>query len=133
MFYMPIWRMAHTPQKKVPSLKLTASWPLKMDGWKMTLLLGKPYFQVRTVGFREGTSNGALVFSGLCLTLCSFVKDAAANPSPGWSPLKGDMGPNKYPLYQVYMWLIIQGPLTCRYMCFTAICFRLKKNGRSNC
>ena len=36
----------------LPSLKLTASSPLKMDGWNSTFLLGEAYFQVRTVSFR---------------------------------------------------------------------------------
>ncbi len=37
----------------IPSLKLT--WPLKMDGWKMNFLLGRPIFR-GYVSFREGKS-----------------------------------------------------------------------------
>ena len=37
----------------VPSLKLTASLPLKMDGWNTTFLLGRPIFR-GYVSFREG-------------------------------------------------------------------------------
>ena len=40
---------------KLPSLNLTASLHLKIDGWNTILFLfGKVYFQVRTVGFRGG-------------------------------------------------------------------------------
>ncbi len=38
----------------LPSLKLTCS-PLKMDGWKMIFLLGRPVFR-DYVSFREGTT-----------------------------------------------------------------------------
>ena len=37
--------------KLEPSLKLT--WPLKMDGWNTTFLLGRPIFRGH-VNFREG-------------------------------------------------------------------------------
>ena len=40
----------------LPSLKLTGSLPLKIDGWKTTFLTfwgEKAYFQGRTVSFRE--------------------------------------------------------------------------------
>ena len=38
---------------QIPSLKLTASLPLKMDGWNTTFLLGWPIFRCY-VSFREG-------------------------------------------------------------------------------
>ena len=38
------------------SLKLTASLPLKMDGWNTTFLLGRPIFRCY-VSFREGKGN----------------------------------------------------------------------------
>ena len=42
--------------KKLPSLKQTANLHLKMDGWNTFSFpfLGWPFFQVRTVSFREG-------------------------------------------------------------------------------
>ena len=46
-------------EQDIPSLKLTASLPLKMDGWKTFPFpfwgpAYLPYFQGRTVSFREG-------------------------------------------------------------------------------
>ena len=32
-------------RKQLPSLKLTASLPLEMDGWNTTFLLGRPIFR----------------------------------------------------------------------------------------
>ena len=46
------WKKIHP--RRLPSLKLTFS-PLKMNSWKtFSFPFGKPYFQVRTVSFREG-------------------------------------------------------------------------------
>ncbi len=41
--------------KQVSSLKLTATLPLKMDGWNTTVVSfwGPAYFHMRTVSFRE--------------------------------------------------------------------------------
>ncbi len=46
-----------TPQL-LPSLKLTASLPLKMDGWNSTFLLGFGLFWGQTVGFRVNKDIG---------------------------------------------------------------------------
>ena len=48
----------------VPSLKLTASLHLKIDGWKITFLSfwGPAYFQGRTVSSRECTLTGFNMF-----------------------------------------------------------------------
>ena len=40
-------------QKQGATLPETNSWPLEMDGWKITYLLGKPSFR-GSVSFREG-------------------------------------------------------------------------------
>ena len=47
------------PQQNVPSLKLT--YPLKMDGWKTSFLLGWPIFRCY-VSFREGISLDLNIF-----------------------------------------------------------------------
>ena len=53
VFSMWTWeRFFHTASFTVPLLKLT--WPLKVDGWKMNFLLGRPIFRGQ-VSFREGT------------------------------------------------------------------------------
>ena len=43
----------HMIWKEIPSLKLTASSPLEMDGWNTIFLLGRPIFR-GYVSFREG-------------------------------------------------------------------------------
>ena len=48
-----LWKLIN-PYSKLPSLKLT--WPLKINGWKMNLLLGRPIFR-GYVSFREGNSE----------------------------------------------------------------------------
>ena len=51
-------------EKEVPSLKLTASLCLKMDGWNMSFLLGPgPFSGALAVGFREG----------MCFGVCRFI------------------------------------------------------------
>ena len=54
----------------VPSLKLTASSPLKMDGWNAILSYWvSAYFQgLFPVSFREGTLSDAKVAAGSCWT-----------------------------------------------------------------
>ena len=48
------WFLTQTSEGcNLHSLKLTG-WHLKIDGWKTSLILGKAYFQVRPVGFKEG-------------------------------------------------------------------------------
>ena len=47
-----LFRFGSLPNNNLPSLKLT--WPLKMDGWKTSFLLGRPIFR-GYVSFRECT------------------------------------------------------------------------------
>ena len=84
---------------KLPSLKLTASWPLKMDGWNTTFLLGRPIFR-GYVSYREGISfvprsNCKIPFTlaGLFLTIslkshvCFFLEPllgVTKNPDIFW-------------------------------------------------
>ena len=48
-----LWKLIN-PYSKLPSLKL--KWPLKINGWKMNFLLGRPIFR-GYVSFREGNSE----------------------------------------------------------------------------
>ncbi len=54
----------------IASLKLT--WPLKMDGWNTTFLLGKAFFR-GYVSFREGILTGMETILSFLPSLLSFV------------------------------------------------------------
>ena len=71
----------------IPSLKLTFS-SLKMDGWNTILSLwGQAYFQVRTVGFREGKPLPCNIVEGAPNLDVPFTKiiRPSTRASPAWS------------------------------------------------